>query len=409
MPLTLRWTGQHDFDPLAQTRALCYGGANKDLPKFQESLRDDKRAVDDDFLLAELDGRPVGTATSLSMSMWMHGSRVPCQGVAWVGTIKTHRRSSGAPGGGVASRIMRETVRLGRERGQVVSALMPFRGSFYEHFGYGVVERHNRWSIPLSILPGGEFAGIRFYESADRAALAACRQRQVESGQCDIERNAAGWDLYLKKWEDGLVAVDSSPGGSIRGYLAFQHTQKHDKDIVDVTEAAHDDIPALTRLLHFLASLRDQYAQATIRLPADLPLNWLLREIQLPHRLVNHAHAEVHPYTRMAIRILDHRRLLEALQFPSELKCKCVVAVRESEGEESRFELDIADGRASARPTQRSADFECSDRVWSAVLCGELRPSVAVKLGLAEAGKSGIEDRFDIFSRGSAPFCQEYF
>ena len=75
-----------------------------------------------DYLLAESDGQAVGTATSLSMSMWIRGGCVPCQGVAWVGTIKTHRRGARVPGGGIASQIMRETIRLGRERGQVVSA-----------------------------------------------------------------------------------------------------------------------------------------------------------------------------------------------------------------------------------------------------------------------------------------------
>src|SRR5205085_9701224 len=132
------------------------------------------------------------TATALSLTCWVRGSPLPCQGVAWVGTVRTRRRAGGEGGeGGIASRLMHETLRKARERGQVLSALMPFRASFYEHFGYGVVERRCDWTIPLSLLPTGEYDGFRFGGPDDRPAVAACHQRAVERGQCDMERDAA--------------------------------------------------------------------------------------------------------------------------------------------------------------------------------------------------------------------------
>ena len=356
----MRWAGEPDFDRLAETRARCYGSATKDLPRFQESLRADRRAKEFDFLLAERDGDALGTATSLSLSMWIRGACIPCQGVGWVGTIKTHRRGSRAASGGVASEVMRETLRRAREREQVVSALMPFRGSYYEHFGYGIVERQSAWTIPLAVMPAGAFDGVRFLETGDLPALAACRQRIVETGQCDIERSEAGWGVYLKKWEDGLVAIDRLPDGSIHGYLAFQHVQKNEKDVVNVTEAGYETFNGLRRLLHFLASLRDQYSFATLPLPADLPLNRILIEPQLPHRMVNHPCAEVRPFTRMQLRVLDHKRLIEAMNLPVERKWKVVVAIKECEGHESRLAIDYSSGRASVTPTEASPDFVCA-------------------------------------------------
>lgn len=405
----MRWVGEQDFDRVAETRAKCYGAAKKDLAKFQEGIRFDRRASDGDYLLAERDGETLGTATCLSLSMWMRGVNFPCQGVAWVGTLKTHRRKSRTGESGIASQIMREVLGRARERGQVISALMPFRGSFYEHFGYGIVERLCTWTIPLSILPAGEFGNVQFMESNDLQALAQCRQRQVERGQCDIERSPAGWEVYLKKWEEGWVAVDRSADGVVNGYLAFQHLQKNEKDIINVTETGYDDIGALKRLLHFLASLRDQYAFATLTLPADLPLNWILREVQLPHRLVNHPHAEARPFTRMQVRILDHKRLIEGLKLPADRKGKAVVAVEESEGHESRFLIDFSDGRASVSATEVAAQFECSDRVWAAIVCGDLKAIAAVNLGLASATTAGAADTLNVFAEGPVPFCQEYF
>ena len=62
-----------------------------------------------DYLLAEIDGQGVGTATSLSMNMWVRGSRIPSQGVAFVGVIRTARR------GGVAKQLMEASLAKARE------------------------------------------------------------------------------------------------------------------------------------------------------------------------------------------------------------------------------------------------------------------------------------------------------
>ncbi|HWE04719.1 MAG TPA: GNAT family N-acetyltransferase [Tepidisphaeraceae bacterium] len=409
MALAMRWVGESDFDRVAQTRQQCYGGADNESPKFQDSVRADLRAQPGDYLLAESAGQAVGTATSLSMSMWIRGGRVPCQGVAWVGTIKTHRRGSRAPGGGIASQIMNETIRLGRERGQVVSALMPFRGSFYEHFGYGIVERLCTWTVPLAVLPGGSFDDVRFYRPADREALGDCRRRIVEAGQCDIERSTGGWDYWLHKWREGFIVVDRSVDGTIHGYLAFGHIQKEKQDYVNVTEAGYQDVAALLRLLHFLCSLRDQYTYATLTLPADFSLNRILREHQIPHRLVNHPHAEARPYTRMQLRVLDHKRLIEAMRFPTAYGGRVVVAVHETEGNESRFAIEIEAGRASVQATDASAEIECSDKIWAGLVCGDLKTSDAARLGLVTVNTTGDVNGLDIFAAGKPPFCQEYF
>src|SRR5688500_16356890 len=157
MSLELRWVDDDERDRVAETRMLCYAPARKELAGYVERLKSDKRVKAGDWLLAEVDGQPVGTATSIAQTMWVRGGPVPCQGVAHVGTIKTHRRKSGNGQPGVATAVMNETIRAARERGFVVSALMPFRGSFYEHFGYGFVERRAEWTVPMAVFPKGGF------------------------------------------------------------------------------------------------------------------------------------------------------------------------------------------------------------------------------------------------------------
>jgi len=236
MGLALRWVGHEEADRIAEVRLQCYGAEARDHARFLETVHLDQRVADRGFLLAEQDGRAVGTATYRSLTMWLRGRPVACQGVGWVGTIKTERRR-GQPrprvaeatvadmehsvthrsSGGVATAIMHETLRCAREWGAVVSALMAFRPSFYERFGYGLVERRQEWSIPLSILPTTSPTGFRFHQPGDLPEIMRTRQRMVQSGQGEIERPAEAWPEYLRSRLDrGAGTLELSRPGMPR-------------------------------------------------------------------------------------------------------------------------------------------------------------------------------------------------
>jgi predicted acetyltransferase len=323
--------------------------------------------------------------------------------------VKTHRRRDSGEDG-VATQIMRETLRLAREKGQAVSALMPFRASFYEHFGYGLVERRNEWTLPLEVLPHGSFEGLRFYEPQDLTELVKFHQRVIERGQCDIERSQEAWNALIPRTEGGFFFIDrAGTGGPVRGFLWVEHEKVGTKDFLRIVQNNYEDLDALNRQLHFLASLRDQYSTVVGTFQPEVPLNWLLRETQLPHRHVNHGHAELRPQTRMQVRILNHKRFLESLKLPSDVRAKTAVAVRESEGTTSTFSVDVSDGGAAVSSTGGSAEFMCTDRVWAAVACGDFSATLAVEMGLAQCGDPKACTALDALCRGPTPYCHEYF
>lgn len=409
MALTLRWVDSQDHDRVAEARLYSYAGGMKDATRFREVVELDASG-DGDFLLAERDGRPVGTSTGMPMTMWVRGGGVSCQGVRYVGAIKTERRKRPAARDepGVATAVMRATVRRARERGCVVSALMPFRASFYEHFGYGLVERLHEWTVPLAILPPGEFDGVRFMRPEDAEPMADCRSRIAKAGQCDIERLPHVWKMLFDRKEETFFVVDRpADEGSVHGWAAFSNHRENGKDFIRIGDLGYDSLGAFRRLLHFLASLRDQYTGAVLLLPSDLPLNWLLRETQVPHRPVNHPTPQLSVITRMQVRIIDHRRFLEALHLHPEAKGSAVIAVRECEGDLARFRIDIEGGTIGVKPSDASANFECPDKVWAAVACGDLPAGEALRWGLATGSESaGV---LNWLAEGPKPFCAESF
>jgi predicted acetyltransferase len=408
MGMNFRWVGESDYPRVAETRLCCYGDPEKDRERFIQYLRNDPRGKPGDYLLAELDGQTVGTATSFSMKMWVRGAQFPCQGVAWVGAIKTMRRRADKESSGVASQVMWEMVRKARERSDVISALVPFRASYYEHFGYGLVEWRNEWTVPMGILPSGDFEGIRFYEPGDFAARLQCLRRVNQLGQCAVERSEEYWHAPVLEAEAKTQIVDRpQKDGPVRGSMFLATQQIDGKFLLRVTEAVYEDLAALRRQLNFLSSLKDQYYAVQIQLPRDVPLPGLVKESQVMPRAANHPTSELRPYTRMMARVLDHKAFLEALHWPSDIRGAATVAVRESEGHESRFKVQIEGGRASVKPSDATPDFECTDRVWATVACGERKASDAIRWGMARGGEGA--NVLNALALGPAVYCHEQF
>jgi len=413
MALNLKWIDESEYERLAAVRVQCYAPTMSVVRKYRDAITMDRRGKSGDFLIAERDGIDVGTSTSLSLRIWMRGGCVPCQGVAYVGTVKTHRRGGKKGERGIASQLMDETIRKARERGEVVTALMPFRASYYSHFGYGLGERRTEWFLPLAVLPTGDFDGFRFARPTDHDAIAALRNRECERGQCNIERSPQAWrtyrELYMMR-QEGMEVIDRpDANGVAQSWMYFYEVKENDKTYLRTLDFSWDSIDALKRQLHFFASLKDQYSGAYITLPGDLQLNRLLKEDQIPHRPVEHATASAKPYTRMQIRVLDHKRLLEAMHLPAETNGKLVVGIAECEGTTSRFRIDITEGRMSVSNSSDAPDLECTDVMWASLVSGDITATNAAMLGLIKVHGSSALHLLDAFAQGPAPFCQEYF
>ena len=414
MSLELRWVGEESYDRVALTRLRCYAPASGKYERFDQSVKLDGRQKPGDFLLATRDGpsgsMDVGTATSLSLQIFLRGARLACQGVGYVGTIKTHRRGGSDGERGIASQLMDATIARARERGEPITALMPFRASFYEHFGYGNAEHRVEWNVPLALLPRGDFAGYRFYEKRDDATLVALRAIEAKNGQCDIVTDAAALANYQRTWPDGMTFVDQpTAGGPIEAYLHVLEERGTQTATLNVEDWGAISPAAFARLLHLLASLKDQYTFARITLPSDLPLNRLLRETQIPHRQVDHPVATARPYTRMQVRILDHRKVLEAMTLLSAVSGKMTVAIKECDGDSTRLKIDLNQGRMTVAPTTGDCNVMMTDVLWASIVTGDLKASTARAVGLIPSSPDDAIALLDAFSAGPAPFCQEYF
>jgi predicted acetyltransferase len=308
---------------------------------------------------------------------------------------------------------MSHLLKIGRDRQQVVSALMPFRASFYEHFGYGLAERRAVWTIPMDCLPRStqreDGGGFRYATAADLPALLQCGLHSTRAGRCDLEKTRESWQADQLRWDQGFMIVDAAADGAIASFMLLGDVQEEGVRIANLIEQGADSLEAFARQLCLLGTLRDQYSAVRVAAPADLPLNRMLRHNQLPHRAVSHPAPKVELQTRMQIRVLDHRRLIESLRLPEGFRGGATIAVSESEGHQSRFRVEIENGRCGFAESAATVGATLKDSVWASVVSGELAAERAAALGLIEIAEPRALDVLSALSDGPVPFCNEYF
>ncbi len=139
--------------------------------EMAQRMRDFQRYTDENVtLVAEEDGVAVAAASAIPMRQNVRGRVYPMAGVASVASLPLGRRR------GHVRALMTDLLGRMREEGCAVSALYPFRPSFYERFGYvGLPKARTVISsrlLPESGLKPAEAERTAFSGKSDGSALA---------------------------------------------------------------------------------------------------------------------------------------------------------------------------------------------------------------------------------------------
>ena len=222
-------------------------------------------------LVAEEDGETVAAASAIPMRQNLRGRVLPMAGVAGVATHPLARRR------GHVRALLHQLLDEMRDEGHQLTALHPFRASFYERFGYVGLPRPRTVTFSpadLGPLLRAELPGEVTWEriGAGYPAWRAFTER------CLHERH--GFAIFPDFRAVGLRDRDdrwlltATVGGSIAGAATYRIDDHGGELIADDLLAADPYARAL--LLQFFARHVDQVERVRVRLPADeLPELWL--------------------------------------------------------------------------------------------------------------------------------------
>lgn len=244
-----------DLEPLAQLWAQSFPGRRTVEDRVAQLEAGIPYGGLESSWILEDSGRLAGAFKAYYLTQYLGGVGVPMLGLAAVATAPTARRR------GVGRAICRAALRIGRERGDLVSTLYPFRPSFYRALGWGAAgELYSFRFSPQSLPSYEEVSRVRAAVEEDTPDLAAVYARVAARSNGLIERAPGTWAYHLSKSSTYPFVYEAN---GIRGYILarFEAGDAPGAGILTVQELIAEDDDAYRGLLGWLSLQGDQFRE----------------------------------------------------------------------------------------------------------------------------------------------------
>lgn len=333
--------------------------------------------------LAERAGQLVGAFRAYALTQYLHGTAYRMMGLAAVAVDETARRR------GVGRELCEDSIRIARERGDVLSVLYPFRPAFYRALGWGTVGELHTYRFRPESLPSCDAGPVRRAGSDDAAGMAACYAEFARQANGPIRRTPRIWRHHL----DGNALHAYVIGDDrVSGYLLirFGRSGSPDERPLYVRELIAADQETYRTLLGWVSAQRDAWRVILYEAAPDEHFAHRLSEPRPPgfHSTRN----LWAPVARIArgpmLRVLDIPGALEQrthwgpsapVRFGLALSDPVVA---ENDGP---FDVEYDGSRATVKRATRTPLLRTSIDAFAQIFTGELSVNAALMLGLAEA------------------------
>jgi predicted acetyltransferase len=360
---------------------------------WEETLVGNPYGGRDPLWVGEDDGRLVAACQLYPREQWIGGSRMPVMGLGAVAIAPTHRRR------GLAGRFVSAGLRRAQERGDVASALYPFRISFYERLGYGLAGEAHQYRVPPEALPDApERAGVRLADSdVERAALRKVYDAWIRGQTGQMHRSTDAWD---RVWEstDVSAVVYRGEKGEAEGYaiVRYRADLPSAERYLEVEERAWLTSAAQRGIYAWLSSLGDQWRELLYRAHPGEGFAEIVRDPRMPWGSAPGWGLWFPSATLLRgpmFRLLNLRAAWEMRSVAAADAMTLGLEVVDEQVPENggSWRLRLEQGRVEVTSDARgSADTTLSLSIGalSRIFIGDLAPSAAVAAGVATAGRS---------------------
>jgi len=348
----------------------------------------------DDLVVAEQSGEIVAQAYLFPLEAWFGGRAVRMGAIASLGVAPEVR------GRGVGTALLHHLHVASDVRGDAVTMLYAFRQRFYARLGYGTTSSRRRLVIDPSSTPaswrGLARSRVRRARGGDKEAMRSAYERSAARASGWLTRTDVLWDRRLARERRHFFVAGgagSDAAGGVTGYVAFELVQSeaHAATRLLVDELVADDDVTRLALLGALAALRDQVVAIELEVDDHDPLERALVDSDGRRHGTNSVEHDLGTVVGgPMVRIEDIPRAIEARGYAADGALDLVVHAGEGEtngaGEEIAVSVRVAGGRAEVSAARGAAVALRTTRAGLAsILYGALRPSDAVRLGLADA------------------------
>lgn len=243
-------------------RVVAHSFVGHPASYYEQLLRHGPWGGLDTLWVCEDQGLIAAVCQLLPLQQWIGGTCLQVMGVASVAVAPTHRRR------GLAARLVTSGMRFARDRGDVATALYPFRVSFYQKLGYGPAGEAYQYRVPPEVISDApERLGIALVESdVARTEVRDVYERWAPTQTGQLRRTDAIWKRLLQS--DGRVGVVyRNQAGSAEGYAVgrYRTDLPPDARFLEIEERAWLSEEARRGLYAWMGSLADQWQQLVYR------------------------------------------------------------------------------------------------------------------------------------------------
>ena len=407
--LRYRAARRTDVETLADLGLRAYRVSS--LEKRREFYTDHPRFGLRDVRVGELDGQIVASLVLYPFTALVRGQRVPVTGIGSVAVSPEHRRR------GIAEALLKSSLREMRQRGDALSALYPFRDSFYRRLGYGVIEVAQQLAFSPALLPASDEARrVRRLMLPDRPSVEALYERVALQGHFGLARRAEWWTQRLWTHGGDWVVYEGKRRGQIEGYLYYEVDSDAGpfKLSVTLTEFVAATPEAHRGLVGYLASLADQVAEIHHIAAGDNGWLALLKTSQnlRPALEMSVYHDSGNCVNGMMLRLNDVKSALERLPVSMQARGEIALEVDDEVLPQNAraYRLRASEGRlkvtaeSARKGRSRLPRLVVEPDVLASLAGGALSPVRAAEIGLVDAS-GGAAELIDRWFRARPAFA----
>jgi predicted acetyltransferase len=277
---TFRFARSDEIGDVARLVSHSFPGPARSVEWIRGQLEAPRFGGGADTLLIGEDARGVAAACQLHpLRQWVGGEELRCAGIGTVAVSPVHRRRR------VGGQLLTAALRAAAERGDVVSALYPFRVSFYRDLGYGHAADALQYQVaPDALADAPERSNVELLEAdSGRAEALSLYNQWVRTQTGQLTRTPQMWKDQVPKHDRALVGYRAA-SGQLEGYaLAIYRADLPAAErYLEIDELVWTTPESRRGLYAWIASLGDQWRQVLVRaLPSHRLGDWI-SEPRLP-------------------------------------------------------------------------------------------------------------------------------
>jgi|AntRauMinimDraft_4_1070384.scaffolds.fasta_scaffold00139_35 predicted acetyltransferase len=288
---------------------------------------------------------------------------------------------------GLVGEMLHESLVTTREEGVYLSALWPFKRSFYAQYGWATATRaveHELDPGALTFAPShdhGEFVALG---ADDWERAAAVHDAHGAPYELTMDRTEEWWRTRVfAGWRDDPFAYGFERDGDLAAYLTYT-VEDGDGKTLQVRDWAAVDHDARLAVLRFLADHDSQVDEVSIWTAADADLLDLLPDTDDVEATV-----KLCPMARL----VDVPDALAALSYPESADCDLVLDVADplADWNDDSYRLQVADGTAVVERTDATPDVELGVGALSELYVGYRDAHALAAVGDVEAASEAVD------------------